>query len=117
MAIAPFLAVPIEISSDHLFEFRETTFSLNQRSVVLLLISSPGSLGIDKIQKPSRSCAISRSRCFKVLYGLRQDRGVIQPGHLLTRPDLSQEVVHLKTSQIFQLVLLCPRGCDRSQIG
>ncbi len=65
-----------------------------------MLITSPGPLRINEIQKPSLSRVIPHLRRFQVLYGLGQDRGVIQRRHLLIRPDLGQEVLDLETSQV-----------------
>ena len=105
------LALPIESDADDLLEFSQSILAVHESLEILKLKSSPGSLGINQIQKPSFARTIPDARRFQALLGLWQDGGAIQGGHLVSRPELGQEIVDLKPGQVFSGMLLCP--CDR----
>ena len=80
------LALPIERDADDLLEFSQSMLAVHERLEILELKSSPGPLGIDQIQKPSFARTIPDARRFQALLGLRQDRGAVQRGHLISCP-------------------------------
>src|SRR5438128_6585909 len=85
------LALLIEGDADDLLQFSQAILAVHERLEILKLKPSPGPLGIDQIQKSAFSSTIPNTRRLQALFGLWQDRGAIQRGHLLSRTKLGQE--------------------------